>query len=155
MRYSPGKTIGTHALKRSASCISRTLSFAFAAICLSGLASQWVHAAEQDLYDGVTAGFTDEGLPYIGEPNAPVTLVEYSDYLCPFCNRHYEQTFPELIDTYVRPGNVKIVFRDFPIEVLHPQAPLAAEAARCFGGCMMRCSSHAAAGRRALHPAIR
>jgi len=80
---------------------------------------------------GAPVGFTEDGFPYIGNPDAPVTMYEYSDYLCPFCERHSRQTFPALLESQIIPGNVKVVFIDFPIVSLHPQAPLLAEAALC------------------------
>src|SRR5437868_2511913 len=52
--------------------------------------------------------------PILGDKNAPVTLVEFSDYECPFCKRHYDQTYPELKKNYIDTGKVKLVFRDFP-----------------------------------------
>lgn len=67
-----------------------------------------------------------------GDPNAPVTIVEYSDYQCPFCQRHFQQTMPEL-QKYIDAGTVKYVFKDFPLIQIHPQALKAAEAARCAG----------------------
>jgi len=69
--------------------------------------------------------------PVKGDANAPVTLVEFSDYECPFCGRHFQQTYPQIISQYVDTGKVKIVFKDFPLS-FHPQAQKAAEAARCF-----------------------
>lgn len=69
----------------------------------------------------------------LGDPNAPVTIIEFSDYQCPFCQRHYLQTHPQLIENYVDTGKVKIVFRDFPLTSIHPQAQKAAEAAECVG----------------------
>jgi protein-disulfide isomerase len=115
------------------SVIRRVLLFALIAIGFSGMSPLWAQASESDRYRDVRTGFTDEGLPFIGDPKAPVTLVEFSDYLCPFCDRHFQQTFPELIEKHVRPGHVKIVFRDFPIASLHPQAPAAHAAALCVG----------------------
>jgi protein-disulfide isomerase len=67
-----------------------------------------------------------------GDPNAPVTIVEYSDYQCPFCQRHFAQVLPQL-QQYIDEGKVKYVFKDFPLTQIHPQAPKAAEAARCAG----------------------
>lgn len=74
-----------------------------------------------------------EGAPSVGNPNAKVTLVEFSDYQCPFCGRHFSQTLPQLMTEYVKAGKVRYVFRDFPLESIHPQAFKAAEAARCAG----------------------
>jgi protein-disulfide isomerase len=82
-------------------------------------------------YGGIETGFTAEGYPYLGGPNAPVILEEWSDYLCPFCARHFNETLPSLIEEYVATGKVKLVFRDFPIPSLHPAAPLGAQAANC------------------------
>lgn len=67
-----------------------------------------------------------------GDPDAPVVIVEYSDYQCPFCQRHFQQTMPEL-EKYIEDGTVLYVFKDFPLTSIHPQAPKAAEAARCAG----------------------
>src|SRR5688500_606459 len=49
--------------------------------------------------------------PVLGDKNAPVTIVEFSDYECPFCKRHFEQTYPQLLKDYVDTGKVKLVFR--------------------------------------------
>ncbi|HXH06900.1 MAG TPA: DsbA family protein [Vicinamibacterales bacterium] len=73
------------------------------------------------------------GAPSRGRTDAPVTLVEFSDFQCPFCARHYRETMPLIERDYIRTGKVRYVFRDFPIESLHPQAPRAHEAAHCAG----------------------
>jgi protein-disulfide isomerase len=82
-------------------------------------------------YNGMQVGFTAEGYPYRGAPDAPVTLYEYSDFQCPFCARHFVQTEPVLNENHVRAGQVKVVFRDFPIVELHPNAPAAHIASQC------------------------
>src|SRR5512145_128203 len=88
-------------------------------------------SVERDAYGDLRAGYTDEGDPYLGSPDAPVTLEEWSDYLCPYCRRHHVQTLPSLIEKYVRPGKLRLVFRDFPLERLHPNAVHGHVAARC------------------------
>ena len=88
--------------------------------------------AEADgTYLGFPVGFTDDGYPYLGDPDAPVTLVEFSDYLCPFCGRHFNQTTPQLLEQYGLDGQVNFVFRDFPLAELHPTAPSGHAAALC------------------------
>jgi protein-disulfide isomerase len=79
------------------------------------------------------ATITVDGAPFLGEKNAKVTLVEFSDYQCPFCARNFQQTFPQVMAEYVKTGKVKYVFRDFPLESIHPLAFKASEAARCSG----------------------
>ena len=71
-----------------------------------------------------------EGAFAKGPKDAPVTIVEFSDFHCPFC-RNVVATVKEVLKQYE--GRVKWVYRDFPIASLHPQAPRAAEAARCAG----------------------
>lgn len=71
--------------------------------------------------------------PIKGQANATVTLVEFSDYQCPFCSRHFSGTMPELERDYIATGKIKYVFRNFPIESIHPLAFKAAEAATCAG----------------------
>ena len=76
----------------------------------------------------VRAAVSTDGAPVRGAKDAPVTLVEFSDFHCPFCNRA-QGTIKQVLERY--PGKVKLVYRDFPLERLHPQARAAAEAARC------------------------
>jgi protein-disulfide isomerase len=71
--------------------------------------------------------------PILGDVNAPVTLIEFSDYQCPFCGRFFRDTLPRLKKDYIEKGKVRYVFRDFPILSIHPQAQKAAEAAQCSG----------------------
>lgn len=72
-------------------------------------------------------------LTALGDPEAPVTIVEYSDYQCPFCQRHFQQTMPQLLEDYIESGRVYYVFKDFPIANLHPLAYRLHEAALCAG----------------------
>ena len=82
-------------------------------------------------YRGLPVGFTDEGYPYLGDPDAPLTIKEYSDFLCAFSGRHYSQTLPTLIEKYGSTGQVRYVFRDMPLVGLHPTAPIGHAAALC------------------------
>jgi protein-disulfide isomerase len=74
-----------------------------------------------------------DGASFLGNARAPVTLVEFTDYQCPFCGRYARETFPQIERDYVKTGKVKYVMRDFPIAALHPQAFKGHEAARCAG----------------------
>ena len=71
--------------------------------------------------------------PTLGRADAPVTIVEFSDYQCPFCQRFFATTLPTLKKEYIETGKVRYVFRDYPIDQLHPLARKAAEAAHCAG----------------------
>jgi protein-disulfide isomerase len=71
--------------------------------------------------------------PFKGDRNAKLTLVEFTDYQCPFCGRYVRQTLPQIDKDYVQSGKVRYVLLDFPLESIHPQALKAAEAARCAG----------------------
>lgn len=88
-------------------------------------------SSDLQVYEGTPVGFTEEVYPFRGDPDAPVTVVEYSDYLCPYCARHFNQTLPTLLEKHVRTGQLKLVFRDFPIAKLHPTAAKGAAAALC------------------------
>ena len=66
-----------------------------------------------------------------GDKNAKVTLVEFTDYQCPFCSRHMRDTFPQIENDYIKTGKIRYVLREFPLESIHPQAVKAAEAAGC------------------------
>ena len=71
--------------------------------------------------------------PTLGKADARVTLVEFSDYQCPFCARFAQATLPALKRLYIDTGKVRYVFRDFPLDQIHPEARKAAEAAHCAG----------------------
>jgi protein-disulfide isomerase len=71
--------------------------------------------------------------PALGNADAPITIIEFSDYQCPFCKRHFENTLSELKTSYINTGKVRYVFRDFPLDSIHPYARKAAEAAHCAG----------------------
>jgi protein-disulfide isomerase len=73
------------------------------------------------------------GAPTLGRSHAPVTLVEFTDYQCPFCQRFFATTLRALIAEYVDSGKVRYVLRDNPLDQLHPNARKAAEAAHCAG----------------------
>lgn len=65
-----------------------------------------------------------------GNPNAQILLVEYSDFDCPFCQQ-YHATMKRIIDEYGIDGRVAWVYRQFPLQQLHPNAPHLAEASEC------------------------
>ena len=69
-----------------------------------------------------------EGAPVRGSAGAPVTVVEFSDFECPFCKQTHP-TLKQVLERY--PGKVQLAYRDFPLDSIHPQARRAAEAARC------------------------
>jgi protein-disulfide isomerase len=73
-----------------------------------------------------------DGGASLGNPAAVVTLVEYTDYQCPFCKRHHDRTFAELKKNYVDTGRIRYVVRDLPLS-FHEMAVPAALAARCAG----------------------
>lgn len=84
-----------------------------------------------------SAGITDmkalaDDDPFMGKEDAPVTVVEFSDYECPFCARFYSQTLGQIKSQYIDTGKVKFVYRDFPLG-FHQQAEPAAIAANCAG----------------------
>ena len=68
-----------------------------------------------------------------GASAAKVAIVEFSDYECPFCARHAQQTVPDLAREYVDTGKVRYIFKNLPLESIHPNAFKAAVAAECAG----------------------
>lgn len=74
-----------------------------------------------------------EGAFFKGDKNAKLTLIEFSDYQCPFCARHFREAFPLIESEYISKGKVKYIFQDFPIVSIHREAFKAAEASHCAG----------------------
>jgi protein-disulfide isomerase len=75
---------------------------------------------------------TIDDAPVLGAADATVTLVEFSDYQCPFCRRHKDQVMPDLVKNFVDTGKLKYVMREFPL-AMHANAKGAAQAALCAG----------------------
>lgn len=71
------------------------------------------------------------GIVVAGAASAPITLVEFSDFECPFCGRFYSQTLPQVEEEYINTGQVRYVYRHFPITSIHPNAEGAALASEC------------------------
>lgn len=69
--------------------------------------------------------------PALGNPAAPVTIVEFSDFQCPFCRRFFQDTLSKLKDKYIKTGQAKFVYRDFPLTGIHDMAQKYAEAGEC------------------------
>lgn len=67
----------------------------------------------------------------LGPADAPITLVEFSDYQCPFCRRWHDEVYEPLLAAY--PGKIRLVYRHLPLTSIHPDAFSAAEAAMCAG----------------------
>ena len=76
-------------------------------------------------YNITTAGF-----PSIGPANAPIVIVEFSDYQCPYCTQWHDTTYKPLMAAY--PGKIRLVYRNYPLP-FHQNALMAAEAALCAG----------------------
>lgn len=81
----------------------------------------------------VDASVAIAGEPAKGSPTAKVTLIEVSDYHCPFCRRHMQTTQPQIDSEYISTGKLQYIFIDYPIAQLHPEAFKAHEAANCAG----------------------
>jgi protein-disulfide isomerase len=72
-----------------------------------------------------------KGFHTLGPDDAPITLIEFSDYECPFCRRWQQEVYQPLLAAY--PGKIKLVYRNLPLTSIHPDAFPAAEAAMCAG----------------------
>ncbi len=79
-----------------------------------------------------TQGFTEEDDRVRGNPQAPLTLLEYSDFTCGFCEKFFQETWPILFSEYIDTGKVRLVYRDFPRALSGPSVDTAL-AARCAG----------------------
>ena len=73
--------------------------------------------------------FLENGSPVLGNPNAPITMVEFGDYQCFFCNKFFHETEDSLLKNYIETGKVKVIFKDFTI--IGADSITAANAAHC------------------------
>jgi protein-disulfide isomerase len=72
-----------------------------------------------------------QGFEMLGSKSAPITMVEFTDYQCPFCRNFHTTVFGELQKKYIDPGKVRFFSRDMPLDQLHPDSTRAAQAGRC------------------------
>ncbi len=75
-------------------------------------------------------GVSADNAPYIGPADAPLTVIEFTDFQCPYCRKYYLESYNRIKENYADKQKVKYAFRNFPLEE-HPQAMTAAMAAEC------------------------
>jgi len=117
------------------------LLVAIAALLIAAVAWYQSHLALNEVREGRTNAAAGQdapripiaGAPSLGNATARVALVEFSDYECPYCIRHFQQTMPKISEAYVKTGRIRYVFRDWPVDQLHPESIRAHEAAHCAG----------------------
>jgi len=78
---------------------------------------------------GVKISVSVDDAPFFGDENAPITIIEFSDFECPFCARFYSQTLPQLKSEYG--DTIIFYYRHFPLSQIHPEAEPSARAAEC------------------------
>ena len=119
---------------------SNTLSLwlSLPVVFLLGLGTGWflwgsaLPAAQVTVNEDVKRyAVTSDGDAFLGPENAPVTIVEFSDYQCPYCVRWYQDVYARLMKDYQ--GKIRFEYRDFPLYSIHPEAGPAAAAANCAG----------------------
>lgn len=121
--------------------MSNKLTVPIAIIVAGALIAGALYFAGQSAAPSGTGGNTQPGAEQnvprlsaddhiLGNPEAPIVIVEYSDIECPFC-KQFHVTMQQIIDEYGRDGQVAWVYRHFPLAQLHPNAPRLSEASEC------------------------
>ena len=73
--------------------------------------------------------FLSNGSPILGDPNAPITLVEFGDYQCHYCNVFFQSIEKDILKNYVDTGKVKIIFKDY--NIIGEDSVIASQGAHC------------------------
>jgi protein-disulfide isomerase len=117
-------------LKRNQALIKRELA-ELRAIISAGSVGRY----SKEQITGVTAErhVDVSEVSFLGDPKAPVTILEFSDYQCPYCRKHATTTLPMLVDRYINEGKVRYGIKEFPIQQLHKYARRMSEVALCAG----------------------
>ncbi len=123
----------------AAAMIIQLLLLIFVAVKISDLSLTPTIAGDNEALPNNAPSAKDKDLTALtdddavkGDKNAPVTIVEFSDYECPFCEKFYSETYSQIEKNYIKTGKVKFIYRDFPLG-FHQNAQKAAEAAECAG----------------------
>jgi protein-disulfide isomerase len=106
-------------------------SIILAGIIIAGSVIYSTGVISQEQRKGASAAPPIGNAVVLGDPNAPVTMIEYGDFQCPFCLRFFLETEPQIVEKYVKTGKVKLVYKDYAF--LGPESVAAAEAAKCAG----------------------
>jgi protein-disulfide isomerase len=128
--------MSTHSTNKKSKSLSPFIHLLIPVAFVLGLGSGyllWGHTTSPAVAEATEiprVNVSTDGDPSIGSENAPVTIVEFSDYQCPYCQAWYLQTFDQLMANY--PGQILFVYRDLPLPG-HPESLPSAEAANCAG----------------------
>ena len=93
--------------------------------------SQAKPTSQEQLGSQIIRNISIDDDPMKGNPDASISIIEFSDFQCPFCAKFHETTLPQLEQNYISTGKVNFVYRDFPIQSIHPNAIPAALASEC------------------------
>lgn len=120
------------------------LTLIISGFCLAVLL-QYGHTALSSFHPRVDPGHLESGMafaenikqltlgvgPILGNPDASVAIVEFSDYECPLCHEYFKKTYPLIQKNFIDTGKVQYEIRNYPLPKIHPHAIIAAEAALC------------------------
>lgn len=129
--YLIGFTMGTASTAGTVQAVREAIATGIAGLPANNAGNVAVVQPQQPPTEDPTLRYTVEvtGSPALGPENAPITVVEFSDFQCPFCGRFFGETEASLLKKYA--GKIRFVYRNFPLEQIHPYALGAAEAAQC------------------------
>ena len=138
-------TVDKNNQKRTLHAPSLTIGAIITAICITGvifgiegITEPSEELIEKQLIDDperstqITIGtLLDNGSTMLGNSNAPITLIEFGDYQCHFCNVYYQNTEHKIFKEYVMTGKINVIFKDYTI--IGPDSTIAALGAHCAG----------------------
>ena len=96
---------------------------------VTGLFLAYYPESETETKIFTSSKLIESGSPIMGNPNAPITILEWGDYQCTFCYKFHQNTLNSIYEEHIKSGKVKLVFKDFPLN--GPDSVLAAEASYC------------------------
>jgi protein-disulfide isomerase len=129
LAFGVGVLVGYMAWGRNSGVAAQTAQQAPAAATQGGPVVEAPVTPQEQQY--VRYDIPTDGFPSLGPADAPITIVEFSDFECPFCRRFQQETYKGLLDSY--PGKIRFVYRNLPLTSIHPDAFPAAVAALCAG----------------------
>lgn len=103
-------------------------SVVFYSLSIGGLGANIKQPGSPAAGDKVNVSVDDD--PMLGNPKAKVTLVEFSDFQCPFCRSFWSGAYQQIKKEYIDTGKAKLVYRDYPLS-FHPASQVSAEASEC------------------------